>query len=160
MNPSTHDVEAKHGLPGAARAALITWLPAIGVMAVIYRLSSQSSFGGPGWVSRLAAEVIRNEALLSELAPLLTLLDRYGSWGAHFGFYALLALAFWWAIRRQWPAIADPTWVVFGLALLYGLSDELHQSFVPGRAADWRDVATDAAGAAAALLLIRIWKRW
>ncbi len=160
MNRAMNDANANHGQPGAALAALITWLPAFGVMAVIFRLSSQSSFGGPGWVSRLAAEVIRNEVLLGELAPLLMLLDRYGSWGAHFGFYALLALAFWWAVRRQWPTMTYPAWTVFGLTLLYGLSDEIHQSFVPGRAADWRDVVTDAAGAAAALLLIKIWKRW
>jgi VanZ family protein len=32
------------------------------------------------------------------------------------------------------------------LAALYGVSDEIHQLFVVGRSADWRDVAADAAG--------------
>ncbi len=35
------------------------------------------------------------------------------------------------------------------MASLYGLSDEIHQLFVPGRSADWRDFAADAAGSAA-----------
>jgi VanZ family protein len=47
--------------------------------------------------------------------------------------------------------------------ILYGVSDEFHQSFVPGRTPDVRDLATDAVGAAigagALLLLKGIWAR-
>jgi VanZ family protein len=32
------------------------------------------------------------------------------------------------------------------LSTLYGVSDELHQAFVPGRNSDWRDVVADAVG--------------
>jgi VanZ family protein len=32
------------------------------------------------------------------------------------------------------------------LSTLYGVSDELHQAFVPGRNSDWRDVVADALG--------------
>jgi VanZ family protein len=37
------------------------------------------------------------------------------------------------------------------LCLAYALSDEIHQSFVPNRSSDWRDVAADAVGAVAGL---------
>jgi VanZ family protein len=37
-------------------------------------------------------------------------------------------------------------------ATAYGVSDEFHQRFVPGRTADVRDVAADAIGASAAAL--------
>jgi hypothetical protein len=43
------------------------------------------------------------------------------------------------------------------LATAYGVTDEYHQSFVPGRIADPADVAKDFAGAAAASLVYRRW---
>jgi VanZ family protein len=42
---------------------------------------------------------------------------------------------------------ARAMWLAAALAALYGMSDELHQRFVPGRNADWVDVIADAIGA-------------
>ena len=44
-----------------------------------------------------------------------------------------------------------------GFALLFGVSDEFHQTFVANRSADWRDLIADVTGSAAAIL---IWYRW
>jgi VanZ family protein len=44
------------------------------------------------------------------------------------------------------------------LTTLYGVTDEYHQSFVPGRTSDPADVAKDFAGAAAASFLYRRWR--
>ena len=49
--------------------------------------------------------------------------------------------------------------IAFLVAVLYGISDEFHQSFVPGRTPDVWDVACDAAGALAALALWAAWRR-
>ena len=38
--------------------------------------------------------------------------------------------------------------LILGVPLLYGIVDEWHQSFVPGRDASLRDVVADAVGAA------------
>lgn len=72
----------------------------------------------------------------------------------HFSEYLVLGL-----LLARLAAVARPEWapvpVMLGAwlaASLYGMSDEWHQSFVPGRDANWLDVWTDSAGAAAGAL--------
>jgi VanZ family protein len=43
------------------------------------------------------------------------------------------------------------------MATAYGASDEWHQSFVPGRSSDIKDVRADAAGAIAGTALCWLW---
>ena len=66
--------------------------------------------------------------------------------------YAMLAIL----SRRSWlktftSTKCSPTIAAFLITLLYALSDEWHQSFIPGRSATLSDVAVDAAGAAVGL---------
>ena len=66
---------------------------------------------------------------------------------AHTFLFAVLAILWARALgqgRRMWL-------VAVALTLLYALSDEFHQSFVPGRHADPLDLAFDALGAALGL---------
>ena len=64
---------------------------------------------------------------------------------AHAGEYAVLGALLLRAIQR--PGIA------FALGTLYAVSDEVHQSFVPGRAGSPLDVALDTLGVAAGVVL-------
>ena len=71
---------------------------------------------------------------------------------AHFSEYALLGALWLWALhpgigRTAWPAAA-------AISIVYAVSDEIHQSFVPGRFSDPFDVLVDSLGVAAALGLI------
>lgn len=69
----------------------------------------------------------------------------------HAGNFGVLAALLYLATGRAWLAVL--------LASLYGVSDELHQAFVPGRSADPADWLADTAGALAAVLLVRLWRR-
>ena len=74
----------------------------------------------------------------------------------HLGAYAILALLLAWALLaadRRPPWTLAIAWVI---AVLYGVTDEIHQSFVPNRHPDLFDVLTDATGAA--LALAAIWR--
>jgi len=75
--------------------------------------------------------------------PLFPQQDKF----AHFAIYALMGWFSWrmlihWPLRRLNIALAS---LVF--CSLYGLSDEWHQSFVPGRDADVWDWFADFTGA-------------
>ncbi|HSH41142.1 MAG TPA: VanZ family protein, partial [Arenicellales bacterium] len=62
------------------------------------------------------------------------------------------------ALFRPGPAgyAAQARWLALGLAVLYGISDEWHQSFVPGREPDVLDVLADGVGAAVGILLLHM----
>ena len=74
---------------------------------------------------------------------------------SHFIAYAVLAWLWWRALvpQRQtsWPVVL----IALALTVLYAISDEVHQSFVPGRHPAFYDVLFDAGGALAMTLLIR-----
>ncbi len=68
---------------------------------------------------------------------------------AHFTEYALLAALWFWAL---WPGLGHRSYALAALiTIAYAISDEFHQSFVPGRFSDPFDVLVDALGAATAL---------
>ena len=105
------------------------WIPAIFVMLAIFIASATPS----------------------------TKIPNYGFWdtlvkkGGHMIGYGLLAGAYWYGLgfdrRKGWLA-----WI---LAVVYAASDELHQSFTPGRHPSLVDVLLfDGGGAALALAMI------
>ena len=68
---------------------------------------------------------------------------------AHFCEYAVLGGLLLRAVGRELVAVAA--------GALYAASDELHQHFVAGRHAAFRDVAIDTAGVLAGVLLLQSW---
>ena len=90
-------------------------------------------------------------------------LPTFGLWdtlvkkGAHFLGYALLALTYLYGLSTQKGGHrVRPYLVAFVLAILYAVSDEYHQSFVPGRHPSWVDAfLIDGSGAA-----LSLWSAW
>lgn len=115
---------------------LLRWIPALLFMAVIFILSS----------------------FPAEDLPHLGLWDTLVKKGGHFAGYGLLAMSYWCALGWK----KNGKWLALGLALIYALSDEFHQSFVPGRHASWIDaLIIDGSGAFLALGLTSGWlRRW
>ncbi|HEY9528529.1 MAG TPA: VanZ family protein [Anaerolineales bacterium] len=112
---------------------VLRWLPAFLVMLVIFLVSSQPSSDLPNfdWADRLIKK------------------------GGHMIGYAILALSYWRALRfRQ-----GKWWLAWGFALLYAVTDEFHQSFVPGRHPSvWDVLVFDNFGALFSLWLMRLYK--
>jgi VanZ family protein len=101
------------------------WLPALLMMLVIFWFSSRPG-SEPlfGWVEFLIKKA------------------------GHMIGYALLALSYW----RAFDFKVEKRWIAWLLAVLYALTDEFHQAFVPGRHPSiWDIVIFDNIGALIAL---------
>jgi len=66
----------------------------------------------------------------------------------HFIAYAIWAFIFSAARAATWPARpGTAVGIATVMGTLYGVTDEIHQRYVPGRTADVKDLAADACGA-------------
>ncbi len=117
------------------RTSLRLWLPPLALMVVIFYLSAQP-----------------------DLSSGLGIVDLVGRKVLHAAEYALLCALWWRALR---PAVPSPVALVASLtvSIAYAVSDEIHQSFVPGRRADVRGAAIDIVSAGVTLVVMSRWAR-
>ena len=76
----------------------------------------------------------------------------------HFGAYFVLAilLNFTLYIQNRFPLLSKKSMLfTFLITLFYGLFDEVHQIFIPGRAFDWWDLVADIIGSVLGILLVK-----
>lgn len=112
------------------RTLVVAWAPAVIVMAGIFFVSGLEDVSGiPGAQSDKAAHFLA-----------------YGLLGALV--LRGVAMAAWSRVSWRTAAVA---WLV---TAAYGITDEIHQRFVPGRTSAIDDWVADAAGAAVALAVV------
>jgi VanZ family protein len=77
---------------------------------------------------------------------------------AHFINYAVLGVLLIWGLADgKWESMTPRLMLsAVVLAILLGIGDEFHQSFIPGREATVRDVVADAFGASAGACLVAL----
>ncbi|HDQ71810.1 MAG TPA: hypothetical protein ENN19_06900 [Chloroflexi bacterium] len=116
------------------------WGPPLALMGLIFFLSAQPDLpGAPSpWL----------EILLKK--------------GGHAAVYGVLAWLYWRALDHYLGDRCSPQAIriaSFLLALLYGISDEYHQTFVPGRNGNLVDIGIDSLGAGVAMVLHHWWQQ-
>lgn len=112
--------------------AISLWAPVVLYMAGIFYLSARSDVAAPASI---------------------------GDTAMHSAAYGVLGVLFVRALAGGLGArIAISTALIAALlTAAYGVSDELHQMFVPGRVADLNDVIADAIGAAIGAFACWLW---
>jgi VanZ family protein len=120
------------------RTLISVWIPVLAWMAVIFLFSNQAHSGD-----------LTKEYLGDYNVPVRKL--------AHAFEYALLCLLARRALGQSGGLFArHPNIFAIMLSALYALSDEYHQSFVPGRSATITDAGVDTLGAFFALALLKV----
>jgi VanZ family protein len=136
LQPNTQ--QRGHGLKPINRI-VVAWIPTASYMALIWFLSSVS----------LRFPVV------SELP--------FKDKGIHFVEYGVLGVLTSFALTRTFPAITrifTASLAIF-LTVMWGVLDEIHQAFVPGRTSQVDDVIADSLGAlcgTALFVLVVVWR--
>jgi VanZ family protein len=79
---------------------------------------------------------------------------------AHFLEFFILTVFTFRAVANPAKPAGHPYWISFFIALLFAVTDELHQVYTPTRVPGALDVAVDCAGILTALTFIRIWQEF
>ena len=132
---------------------------ALGVMTLIFYLSSQpaqqSSELSRGISFVLIKWFLPKDLSETELRIILTNINAIIRKVAHFIIFSvlgsLLYSIFLTAKRPRKPMLCGMT-----IGLIYALSDEFHQVFVPGRGAQWQDVLLDFFGVIVGIVAIKL----
>ncbi len=147
---------------------LVSCVPMALVMLLIFHFSSQEASVSSATSRSFIADIF-------SVFPRFRALDDYQKMqiigqaqffvrkAAHFSIYAtlgVLAILPSYIVFQKWGRAAIAAWIV---TLLYSAADEYHQTFVPGRSGEVRDVLIDSAGAALGIFvifaIICLWKR-
>ncbi|MCC7123333.1 MAG: VanZ family protein [Acidobacteria bacterium] len=115
------------------------WGPVVACMATIFWLSGRSVLPAASWLPwPLGADWMQHGVAFGVLALLILRALSHAS------------------LSRVTRGVIVAAWVI---TVLYGVSDEFHQSFVPLRSPDPLDVRSDAIGAALALGAAWAWSK-
>jgi VanZ family protein len=75
---------------------------------------------------------------------------------AHFSLFFLLELVLYIGIKMM--VIKFPGLYSILILIIYAISDEVHQYFIPGRSCEIRDMFIDICGGLCALIIIKLWE--
>ncbi|QFF98074.1 VanZ family protein [Psychrobacillus glaciei] len=78
---------------------------------------------------------------------------------AHFFIYLVLGVLILHALKLNWTGKYRAMGIALFICVLYAMSDEVHQLFVPGRGAQVKDVLIDSAGATLGVVVYSVINR-
>lgn len=133
------------------RMKIIRWIVVIIWMVVIYNLSSQVADESNKLSTGVTQVIVET---VEKVVPSVTFdvnkFNHIVRKNAHFFAYLLLGLLVMAVIKKR---DAKSIILVLSICILYAISDELHQFFVPGRGPAVKDVLIDSAGSIIGMIL-------
>lgn len=127
---------------------VISWLLVVLWMALIFYLShqpaSESNSLSTGITERVVAII---ERVTSDIDFDVSNFNHIVRKNAHFFAYLILGVLVSNALKSNGLKGSRRFLIALAFCILYAISDEIHQLFIPGRAGQVRDVIIDSAGA-------------
>jgi VanZ family protein len=136
-------------------ARIKNWLPVVAWAGLVFYFSTdQFSSWNTGETFGLLLSRLFPDMPTEHIEPVHGTMRKLGHWGEYF----VLSVLFLWALQnetgKRWKVRHAIYTLIF--VLLYAISDELHQSFVPSRTASFGDVTIDLLGGICGV----VWTYW
>lgn len=110
------------------------------------------------WPALAWAAILFALSSIPDLSPPIHLSSWDDKWE-----HLLAYIPFGWLLMRSFSSkrrgAQGAYWQTIVTGVLFGISDEIHQYFVPGRVMDWRDALVDAIGIILGGWLFIVWQR-
>lgn len=153
-------MQDKEGQNNLRLILIISWVAVFLWMGIIFYLSAQvaaqSDELSQGIAERLLSAVAKAFPGLNVDYIQSNFIVRKS---AHFLTYLVLSVLTMNALRRSGIKGVRQIAIAIGICVLYAISDEVHQLFVPGRSGQLKDVLLDSRGAIVGAALYRVFRR-
>ena len=137
-----------------------SWLLVLSWMILIFSLSAQPAEQSSQLSGGITDTVIETvEKVVPNLSINRDTLSHLIRKNAHFFAYLILGIlvtnALYYSTKMQ---VKKQIILSFIICVLYAISDEVHQLFVPGRSGEVRDVVIDSSGAGVGIFIFHVFK--
>lgn len=127
---------------------LFRYLPSVVWMGIIFYLSHQPANKSAETSLELVNIVLNIIPVTPDYEIIFHTMIRKS---AHFIAYAILGILVYFAYRGRYAVL-----FTLSICLLFAISDEIHQLFIPGRSGEVRDVLIDLSGAVFGVLIFKL----
>ncbi|MGV2939692.1 VanZ family protein [Mesobacillus sp. LC4] len=133
---------------------ILSWSAVILWCVLIFSMSAQPAAVSNGLSKGMTEVIIEHaEKVVPNEEFNLGSLNHIVRKNAHFFLYLILAILLTYALRQSGNNETSAYGLAFLITVLYAMSDEFHQIYVPGRGAQFSDVLLDSAGALVGIVL-------
>lgn len=133
----------------------------IACMVFVFCMSSQNADESSGTSGRVITLVLKlvypnfEEFTAQESLKLIESLQFFVRKGAHFSIYAVMGFLSFFSVGTYTVIPFRFRLLISSvICLLYSISDEIHQTFIPGRSGELRDVCIDFCGSLVAITIM------
>ena len=126
---------------------IVRWALVVLWMVLIFYLSHQVADDSAGLSGDLTEIIIGNIEKITSVDVDSDLFHHLVRKNAHFFAYFILSVLTLNALK--WSGVTGTRWMgmAFLICVLYAVTDEVHQLFIPGRSGELKDIFIDSAGA-------------
>lgn len=130
------------------RRKIISWLVVVLWLILIFILSAQPVHKSNGLSKGIAEKIIKNiEKISPDKGISLGRFNHYLRKTAHFIAYMILGILMMNVLKAMGVGGKKRIALALLICIVYAITDEFHQLFVPGRGAQVKDVIIDSIGA-------------